>query len=296
MRFLFTFCLVFIFCVPFFTFASHNGGLVPCHGPECNACHLVQLGQNVLNFLVTITVLMSGVIFAIAGFKMVTSRGNSGTISEAREMFTNVIVGLVILLSAWLVVDTVMKVFVDESKLLGPWNEIQCVVQPISTTATPTPITPVTPVTSTPSVGALSHGEALAQLSGISVVSSGNCTDRNQRNCTSLDGLQSSALGEIKGTINSCTGCNLQITAGTEIGHKNSCHTSGTCVDIDCRGGCATSQINTVLSAASNSGARAVYEVSTQTRKAELVSAGVAANNIQVVGWITGEHFSLYTQ
>lgn len=58
---------------------------------------------------------------------MVTSGGEAGSISEAKGMMTNAVVGIVIALVAWLAVDTFLKVVVNED-VLENWGAIQCTV------------------------------------------------------------------------------------------------------------------------------------------------------------------------
>lgn len=135
MKYLVSFCIVIIFSLPIFALAA---GIVPCGGtgePACQACHVVQLGQKLLEWFIGIMASVIALIFAIGGMKMVMSGGSEG-VSEAKSMMTNSVIGFIILLSAYLVVDTLMKLFVDNSKL-GTWNEIQCVVQPVKTADVP---------------------------------------------------------------------------------------------------------------------------------------------------------------
>ena len=106
--------------------------LVPCGGPgqdPCEFCHLVQLGNRVVQWLVVVLTIVAGLIFAVAGLKLTTSGGNPAAKDAAKSMFTNVVVGYLIVLSAWLVVDTIMRALVDEATI-GPWNQIECVGQP----------------------------------------------------------------------------------------------------------------------------------------------------------------------
>jgi len=298
--FLLSLAVILILVIPAVTLAQTDGnGIVPCDGPECQACHFVQLGQNLLVWFIKIMASVIAVVVAIAGLKMVTAGGDVGKVSEAKGMMTNALIGFVILLSAWLIIDTVMKLVANPNASaggvkLGMWHTIECVAQPARTTTPTTTTTPGT-VTTAPSTGGLSHTEAIAQLGGINVVSSGNCTDRTNRSCTSLEGFQPAALEKVKSVVSDCSGCNLQITAGTEVGHTNPCHVNGTCVDINCRGGCSNSQIVNIVNSAPSKGTRAVWEVKTDARRQELINQGVPANNIQVVSWITGEHASLYT-
>ena len=52
-----------------------------------------------------------------------TSAGNAGALERAKGMMTNVVIGFIIVLSAWLIIDTVIKTLVDETKF-GVSHEI----------------------------------------------------------------------------------------------------------------------------------------------------------------------------
>ena len=110
--------------------ASAAGGLptriVQCgsaYQPACGLCDIATLAQNVLNTGIFIAVFLSAILFAWAGWKYVTA-GGGGDVSAAREIFTNVLVGLVIILAAWLIVDTIMRTLVNENATIGPWNKM----------------------------------------------------------------------------------------------------------------------------------------------------------------------------
>ncbi|GAA2981682.1 hypothetical protein [Actinokineospora diospyrosa] len=68
----------------------------------------------------------------------------------------------------------------------------------------------------------LTHSQASTRLrsSGITWSSSGNCSDRSKPNCTSFDQVN---LTTIQGaqTLKSATGCALNVTGGTEVGHAS---------------------------------------------------------------------------
>ena len=97
-------------------------GIVPCNGPDCNFCHLAQLGQNIINLAVTLSVFVAAVLFAYAGWNYLTNFGDTGKVSKAHGIFKNVAVGFIIIMAAWLIVDTLMKVFLGGG--FGPWNEV----------------------------------------------------------------------------------------------------------------------------------------------------------------------------
>ncbi len=283
-------------------------GIVPCSGvgdgPSgvCETCHFVQLGNNLVQWLVGAMAAIATVAIVIGGLNMATAGGDTGKISHGKELIQNALIGFVILLAAWLIIDTIMKTLVgDTVPGFGPWNEISCMTanQPSATVTTaPGGGTGPGGVVVAPQGGALTQAQVQAQLGGIQVLSSGNCSDRTNPSCTSLDGIQQGALTEIVGTINSCTGCNLVITAGTEVGHTNPCHAGGTCVDIKCAGGCTPAQVLQVKNSAVANGSRVDYETLDCAKAAAARAQGVTAHCKADPGYghITGEHFSLYTQ
>ena len=117
---------------------SWGRGIVPCGNPgqeACQACHLVQLAENIVNFFIYFSIAVATLMFAWAGILYVSSSTNPKNIETAHSIFWSVFVGLIIVLSAWLIVDVIMKTFVNESKF-GPWNKIQCVGQPGRTDST----------------------------------------------------------------------------------------------------------------------------------------------------------------
>ncbi|UUU31845.1 peptidoglycan-binding protein [Streptomyces sp. CA-210063] len=96
-----------------------------------------------------------------------------------------------------------------------------------------------------PGGGKLSDAQAAARLkaAGITRTSSGNCTDRNRKNCTSLQDIR---VGTIDGVIalKKNSGCKVVITGGTEVGHAGGTysHWNGYKVDVS-RTACVTTYI-----------------------------------------------------
>ena len=121
-----------IFVLLFVPMLSEAKNLVPCGGrdePACQSCHAVGLINGVVVWLVAILGLIAAIIIVYAGFKLVTSAGNTAAKTQAKSLMTNMFIGYVIVLSAWLVIDYGMKAMVNEGTF-GVWNEIQCVEQP----------------------------------------------------------------------------------------------------------------------------------------------------------------------
>lgn len=121
--------------VTFPTVVAAQNGFVTCAGLDCQFCHLVSTGQNVLNWLVLIMAVVAGLLFAYAGLTLVTSAGNRTAQEKARNIFNNVIIGYLIVLAGWLLIDTTFKMLVNQDMLadgaeIGPWNRVVCVAQP----------------------------------------------------------------------------------------------------------------------------------------------------------------------
>jgi len=104
------------------------GGI--CDGPDCNSCHLVDLGNNLIQWLIGVITVLFGVLMVIAGFGLVTSGGNPSALQSAKDKFINALVGFLIVLSAWLLIDTIMRSLLpgDTGQINGTlfWAEVEC--------------------------------------------------------------------------------------------------------------------------------------------------------------------------
>lgn len=281
--------------------AFGQNGLVPCNGPECNACHLVALSQNVLEFLIAVSVILAAIVFAWAGLRMVTAGGNEAQISAAKGMFSNVVIGLILVLAAWLIIDTIMKLFVEDGRTeLGPWNQIHCITQTGTGAGTAQrPGTGTGGVTPVPGQGGTTGGTCVdcvaippnIPTNGNACGGSGPCQIDGQiaQNIINMgsefDGWQVSEGWPATGsTPSDPTGV-----------HSASCHGDGTCIDVsfvERNVSPSASEIISFSDSAAANGLTAVFEVSNPSRKAFLESQGV--ENVIVVSGINREHFSVY--
>ena len=115
---------------------SAAGGVVPCNGPDCRACDIITLGQNLLTWFIGIMAAITALMFAWGGMEMVMSAGNASMVSSGREKMSNAIIGLIIILASWLIVNTFILVISGGN--LSNWGQIQCVANPARTTYAPT--------------------------------------------------------------------------------------------------------------------------------------------------------------
>lgn len=90
-----------------------------CEATEdgCQLSDLVALVQRIINWIIMIFAPIAMIMFAWAGVLMVTAGGNKGQIDRAKGIFTSVAIGLVIVLSAWLIVYTITTTLLEDPNL-----------------------------------------------------------------------------------------------------------------------------------------------------------------------------------
>ncbi len=129
--------LLAIFIIPDLVSAA-PGGFVNCEGASCSACDLVDMTNEIIRWLLGIIFLIFAALMTVAGFGLVTSGGNPSALNAAKAKFTNAIIGIIIVFSAWLIVNTVMVELVSDGNTAGnitgwgPWSEIKCQVQTVT--------------------------------------------------------------------------------------------------------------------------------------------------------------------
>jgi hypothetical protein len=223
-----TFILFLLLLTPGVTLAA----LVPCSGPDCNVCSLVALGQHILTFLIEIGVAIAAIGFAVAGYYMVTSGGDPGQVTKARTIFTNVLIGFIILLAAWLIVDTVMKMLVDNQKL-GPWNELIC-ASSVTSGAGQQQQLAIDVVPQGNLGGANTRSDSMTKLSQADAVSEINQNNQiSLKQGASLDNINQATLDEVFTLQKNCN-CSVVITSGTDGNHAvgTFSHANGYKIDL----------------------------------------------------------------
>lgn len=127
--------------------AADDTGLVPCSGTggdPCQACSLVQLVQNVFEWLAGVSFVIVVLIIIISGVILSASGGDAGAQAAAKRRVQTAIIGYVIFLACWFVIDIGLKSMLNasygtwEDNKLGPWYQVVCVDQPEVFVARPT--------------------------------------------------------------------------------------------------------------------------------------------------------------
>ena len=113
--------------IPFF------GPIIPAAYNVCAPSwgQLIEVINNIIQLLITLAIVfVAPLMIAYAGFLFVTNPVNASGISKAREVLTNTVVGIVIALAGWLIVDAIMAVLYNANasdrsgSVLGTWSNL----------------------------------------------------------------------------------------------------------------------------------------------------------------------------
>lgn len=131
------FLIVFlVFSFPLFSQVEAGGlvpPLVPCGGPEnpCQFCDFFVLFDNIFRFvLFRIVPPVAVLMIVIAGAMFISAyffEGGVALFNQAKKLLTYVIIGLIIIYTAWLIVNLFFQIIgVKEWTGLRTWWEIKC--------------------------------------------------------------------------------------------------------------------------------------------------------------------------
>ncbi|MBI5139706.1 hypothetical protein HZA26_03815 [Candidatus Nomurabacteria bacterium] len=115
--FLPTLIILLVFVLPSLSLAAD---LVPCGGfmddgvtpqPPCNFNAFIDLIHEVINFiLLKLAIPIGAIMFAYAGFLLVTSGGSTESLTKAKHIFWDAFLGLVFVAGAWLIIKAVLMI------------------------------------------------------------------------------------------------------------------------------------------------------------------------------------------
>lgn len=106
---------------------SPGWSLVPeaCRACPCGFAGVLAIVQNLMNAGIGVAILFCVIILTWEGMLYITTPANPEARGKASNMLINAAVGLMIVLSAWLIVDFVMKILYNPNNAgWGPWNTI----------------------------------------------------------------------------------------------------------------------------------------------------------------------------
>ena len=105
--------------------ANAGGSIIPnqCFTQPggCGWNDLIQLGQNIMGFMIFLIPIAATIAFVWAGWLYMSSQGDQGKVKQAHKIFGTVTIGIFLTLGAWLLINTILTFLgVDSSyTLLG---------------------------------------------------------------------------------------------------------------------------------------------------------------------------------
>lgn len=127
-------------------------GLVPCgrsdapgtpseYQKSCELCDIFKLAKNITDYVAFLGFFVTAAAIGIGGFMIMIGGTMPSTLEQGKKVMTAGIVGLLIILFAWFIVDLSIKVMVGNVDVksiisggggaggfrnIGPWNSFKC--------------------------------------------------------------------------------------------------------------------------------------------------------------------------
>ena len=140
--FVILFFLFFSFLPDFSWAAKETGGLVPCAGDSifenrCTLCDLMVGMKGIIDWGMKILVVVALVAIVAGGIMYIISAGNSGMMESAKTVIKQALWGVVIVLGAWVIVNTILwmitsRLFAGDGTTngsfmdIGSWYDFDC--------------------------------------------------------------------------------------------------------------------------------------------------------------------------
>src|SRR3989338_8566538 len=96
--------------------------------PACSPCELLHLAKHIIDFILVAAAPVLATLFFIWGGVLIMLGGeNPSMLSSGKKIFKDTLIGLMIVMLAWLITNTIIRTLVDPSKLGGGnWWSLQC--------------------------------------------------------------------------------------------------------------------------------------------------------------------------
>jgi len=114
-----------VFLLPALSFGAD---LIPCGttanptpcGGDLGWKQLMTLINNVIQFILfDMVVPIAAIMFAYAGFLLLFSGGDTSKKSKAKSIFTSVVIGFIIAIAAWLIIETILTLLGYDGSWIG---------------------------------------------------------------------------------------------------------------------------------------------------------------------------------
>lgn len=267
---------------------SAQAGGIPFFGPIIDKAWmqcplgwgaLITVINNIISLLITLAIVfVAPLMIAWAGFLFVVNPVNASGKEQAKKILTNTIVGIVIALAGWMIVDAIMAVLYNKnaavpgtSTVLGTWSAL------IGSRGIPPCIDlrgSVAPPVAPPPVVAVVPPVGLESITAFGCKNASSCRASATTNAK---------LNQMKIGLGAAAS-QYQITetgVNTTVAHASGANN----LDMSCYGPCSPAQVKAAIAAWPGS---VKYETANQSNYNDMIAAGVPARNILGPTWFTG--------
>ena len=107
------------------TSCAPGGGVGTGPTSSCSFCDGIIVTQNIIGILFEIAFPIAVGMIVYGAIRLMLAGGSESNVSSGKEIITNAIIGLVIALCAWVIVNEVLHLLTGDINL--PWSTITCV-------------------------------------------------------------------------------------------------------------------------------------------------------------------------
>jgi len=124
--------LILIILIGLFLNNQAFAALVTCDpalpaGPgSCDLCALFETIQNVVNFLIGLAFSITNIMLVYGGIRMYFSGDNPGNRKTATNIVINAVIGLVIVLTSWVIINTIITFLAKPGSPPTFWTQLNC--------------------------------------------------------------------------------------------------------------------------------------------------------------------------
>ncbi len=98
----------------------------PAGRGSCDLCALFETIQNVVNFLIRLAFSIVAIMLVYGGIRMYFSGDNPNNRKTATKVFINAVIGLVIVLTSWVVINTIITFLAKPGSPPTFWTQLVC--------------------------------------------------------------------------------------------------------------------------------------------------------------------------
>ncbi len=94
----------------------------------CQLCDLIKLVNKLIQFMTAFAFGIAVIFFLYAAYLIMWGGVNGEVLTKGKNIAKGTVVGLIIVLSSWVVINTIFQTLVNQGVggIGAPWNEIKC--------------------------------------------------------------------------------------------------------------------------------------------------------------------------